>query len=194
MRQKVFLNNANLCLGCRACQIACAVNHGLPPGVFLRKVKLIEFLYGLQIIKYYLSESCNHCTNPECLRLCPQRAFRKRRDGIVVFDQSKCNGCGTCTRGCPFEAPVVNPFDGKVIKCDLCYGRIEEGTNPFCVSACSVSALKIIDSAVENYAPDLVKTLPGLPRIQITRPSNFYVSVSMGKQVLRTNRKLVGET
>ncbi|NMA67986.1 MAG: hypothetical protein GX958_01005 [Desulfitobacterium sp.] len=86
MAQKAFIFNPNRCLGCRACQAACSLNHNLPTGVFIRKVVPVEFERGGGIIKYYLSKSCNHCANPECFRLCPNHAFRKRRDGIVVYN------------------------------------------------------------------------------------------------------------
>ncbi|WP_425804365.1 4Fe-4S dicluster domain-containing protein [Desulfitobacterium sp. Sab5] len=183
VHQVSFLFNPNRCLGCRACQMACAVNHDLPPGVFLRKVVCVEFVKETHLVKYYLSSSCNHCENPECFRLCPQRAYRKRRDGIVVYDAGKCNGCGTCTRSCPFGAPMVNPVTGKVIKCDLCFDRLEEGESPFCVNACPVYALKLFDTeASEGLDHKLIRSLPGVPRIQITHPAVRYLPLEYGKQ------------
>lgn len=188
MKQKVFLFNPNRCLGCKACQVACAVNHNLPSGVFLRKVELVEYLRGSQIIKYYVATTCNHCANPECFRLCPERAFSKRRDGIVVYDVTKCTGCGICIRSCPFEAPVINPLNGKVIKCDRCYGKIENDENPYCIAACPVDALKIIyTDEVDTINLDIRRTLPGLPRIQITQPLVRYVATVMGRQIFRDN-------
>lgn len=182
--QKGFVFNPNRCLGCRACQMACAVNHGLPPGVFLRRIEDIELTRGNQVLKYYLSSSCNHCTNPECFRVCPQLAFRKRRDGIVVQDPGKCTGCGNCTRSCPFRAPVINPVSGKTVKCDLCFGRIEDNEKPFCIAACPVNALQLINyRTADETNSELVKELPGVPRIQLTRPATRYVALKTGKQV-----------
>lgn len=182
--QKSFLFDPNRCLGCRACQMACAVNHDLPPGVFLRQVMDIEFVKEDYVVKYYLSSSCNHCENPECFRLCPQQAYRKRRDGIVIQDAGKCDGCGTCTRSCPFGAPVVNPATGKAVKCDLCFSRQEEGEDPYCVAACPVHALKLFTSEfAESSDSKLLKKLPGVPRIQITRPAVRYLPLRIGKQV-----------
>ncbi|EGW39730.1 4Fe-4S dicluster domain-containing protein [Desulfosporosinus sp. OT] len=184
--QKVFLVNPNRCLGCKTCQIACAVQHGLPPGVFLRKVELVELSSPSQIIKYYISTSCHHCANPECFRLCSEGAYRKLRNGIVVFDQAKCTGCGTCIRSCSFGAPIINPLNGKVIKCDMCYGNIEDHESPYCVAACPVEALKVIDAEhINRMDLDLKRTLPGLPRIELTQPSVRYVAVVMGKQIFR---------
>ncbi len=183
MNQKGFLFNPNRCLGCRACQIACSSYHGLSPGVYLRKVTDIEFIKNKQVVKFSLSSSCNHCLNPECFRLCPEHAYRKRRDGIVTFDPNQCKGCGTCTRSCPFEAPVVNPLTGKVIKCDLCFGRLEEGESPYCVSSCPVNALQLLVN-VQADPPNIEweKTLPGVPKIQLTRPAIRYFPLKMGRQ------------
>lgn len=184
MEQRGFLFNPNRCLGCRSCQVACAINHGLPPGVFLRKVTEIEFIRDKQIVKYYLSSSCNHCQNPECFRNCPEHAYQKRRDGIVVQDQSRCKGCGTCTRSCPFQAPVINPLTSKVTKCDFCHGRIEEDENPFCVASCPVDALQLLNlSTGIDIVLKLQKELPGVPRIQLTRPSVRYIPLQLGRQV-----------
>ena len=182
MDQKHFVFNPNRCLGCKACQTACAVNHNLPPGIVLRKVTAIERVKEGQLLKYYLSSSCHHCLNPECFRLCPNHVYRKRRDGIVVYDERKCKGCGICNRSCPFEAPILLPTTGKAIKCDLCFERLEEGESPYCIAACPVGALKL-SAAPEREDPFLLKTLPGLPRIQVTRPAARYYPLKIGKQV-----------
>lgn len=188
--QKGFLFDPNRCLGCRTCIMACATGNNLPPGIYLRGVEMQEFRKGDQVIKYYLSTSCNHCANPECFRLCPEQAYRKRHDGIVLNELSKCTGCGTCTRSCPFAAPVVNPATGKVIKCDLCHEKLDEGKTPFCVAACPVQALRLIDiSGAGSRTPDLVRRLPGVIRIQITRPSIRYLTLKIGRQILRQPKR-----
>lgn len=184
--QKGFLFDPNRCLGCRTCIMACATGNDLPPGVYLRTIEMQEFRKGNQIIKYYLSTSCNHCANPECFRLCPEQAFRKRHDGVVLHELMKCTGCGTCTRSCPFKAPTVNPATGKAIKCDLCYDKLDKGEMPFCVAACPVQALRIIDlNHANSDTLDTVRRLPGVIKIQITRPSIRYQALKIGKQILR---------
>lgn len=187
--QKGFLFDPNRCLGCRTCVMACAAGHDLPSGVYLRSIEGREQRKGSKIIKYYLSTSCNHCSNPECFRLCPEQAFRKRHDGIVLFDTTKCTGCGTCTRSCPFQAVSVNPSTGKVIKCDLCHDKLDEGELPFCVEACPVRALQLVNiNDVNTKNPDTVRRLPGVVKIQITRPSIRYIRLKEGKQILRNPR------
>lgn len=191
MKQRGLVFDPNLCLGCHACQMACSVNLGLPAGIFLRKISGTEFLKSGQVIKFYLSSSCNHCENPECIRLCPEMAIRKRRDGVVLFDLDKCSGCGICIRGCPFQAPVMDPSSGKAIKCDMCYARLDDGQQPYCLEACPVGALNITDffAILEEQEPTLVKIIPGVPKIQLTHPSIRYRPLRMGRQISRCTHK-----
>lgn len=186
MGEKTFLLDPNLCLGCRACQMACATNRGLPPGVFLRRVSEIELRRKGQWVKYFLSSACHQCQNPECVRLCPEKALRKRRDGIVILNADKCSGCGVCLQSCPFEAPVRDPGTGQIFKCDFCYERLDEGQTPFCVEACPVNALKLIDLRGEwEENPEWVRRLPGVPKVQLTHPSIRYYPLQEGHQIRR---------
>ena len=187
MKQKSFLVDPNLCLGCRACQMACNANRGLSIGTFWRKVNEVEYLENGHIIKYYISSTCHQCENPECIRLCAQKAYRKRHDGIVILDSNKCTSCGVCIHACPFEAPVRDPVSANTTKCDYCYSRLDNGENPYCVDACPVKALQLweFDLADEEMDMTIVKALPGAPRIQLTHPSIRYRSLTVGKQVFR---------
>ncbi|CAA7602594.1 4Fe-4S ferredoxin-type, iron-sulphur binding domain protein [Acididesulfobacillus acetoxydans] len=186
MGEKTFLLDPNLCLGCRACQMACAANRGLAPGVFLRRVKEVELRRKGQWVKYFLSSACHQCQNPECVRLCPEKALRKRKDGIVILDAGKCSGCGVCLQGCPFEAPVRDPETGRVLKCDFCYERVDEGLVPFCVEACPVNALRLIELSDEREEnPEWVRRLPGVENVQLTHPSIRYYPLREGRQVRR---------
>jgi pyruvate formate lyase activating enzyme len=38
-----------------------------------------------------------------CIKLCPQKALAKGKDGIVL-DRDRCDGCGLCAAACPAEA------------------------------------------------------------------------------------------
>ncbi|WP_088189664.1 4Fe-4S dicluster domain-containing protein [Desulfosporosinus sp. FKA] len=187
MKQMSFLVDVNLCLGCRSCQMACAANRGLARGVFWRKVNSIEYVNQGKIIKYYLTSACYQCENPECIRLCPQKAYRKRQDGIVILDSAKCNGCGICIHACPFEAPVRDPETGLTGKCDYCYTLLDRGLNPYCIDACPVQALHLLEkiNGEETTDSTIVKILPGVPKIQLTRPSVRYRRLNMGRQIMR---------
>ncbi|MDN5345506.1 MAG: hypothetical protein PWQ18_1620 [Clostridia bacterium] len=154
-----FFLDLNRCTGCRACEAACRNWKGM--GFSLRQV--------YPETGYYLSLACNHCENPECFRVCPERTYNKRRDGIILHNSGRCTGCNRCVRACPFAAPRYNPATGKVEKCDLCVERIDNGVVPACVEACPVKALQVLEL---DGKKDLgAKWVAGLANIHLTRPT-----------------------
>ncbi|MDK2817550.1 MAG: hypothetical protein PWR22_2179 [Moorella sp. (in: firmicutes)] len=157
--QRGFFVDLNRCTGCRACVAACRNWKGI--NLSLRQVYMET--------DYFLSLACNHCENPECFRVCPQRTYSKRRDGIVLHNSGRCTGCNRCIRSCPFKAPRYNPATGKIEKCDLCVERIDNGIAPACVEACPVKALQVLELDAEKDFG--VKWVPGLAGIQMTRPN-----------------------
>jgi Fe-S-cluster-containing dehydrogenase component len=169
-----FLFNADDCIGCKACEVACKNENQTPSYVNWRKVKKISS-------EMFLSVSCNHCDSPECFRVCPERAFTKRQDGIVQIDENLCTGCQLCVNACPYQAPQFNPETQKVSKCQMCYPRQDAGIQPACVEACTTGSLKIVDL---NHFTDYkaVPTLPGIPDINITRPSIAFYPVKARKR------------
>ena len=86
---------------------------------------------------FYLARICNHCTYPACLAACPRKAIYKRKeDGIVLIDQSRCRGYQKCVAACPYKKPMFNPETGRSEKCIACYPLIEKGIAPRCVQTC----------------------------------------------------------
>jgi Fe-S-cluster-containing dehydrogenase component len=83
-----------------------------------------------------------HCGRAPCAEVCPARAIKKRPDGIVILDETKCIGCKYCMWVCPFGAPQFNAQLGRMQKCRLCVQRVEKGLEPACVQGCHVKALK----------------------------------------------------
>ncbi|MEW8987126.1 MAG: 4Fe-4S dicluster domain-containing protein [Bacillus sp. (in: firmicutes)] len=173
-KQVGFCFNADDCINCKACEIACKNENQTPDYINWRKVKQIDFELALSI-------SCNHCESPECFRVCPERAFTKREDGIVLIDDNLCTGCGLCVSACPYQAPQFNPETKKVSKCQMCYPRQDAGLPPACVEACTTGALKLINlNKFSNKA--VVRSLPGFPDIHITSPSIVFYPVKPRKR------------
>jgi nitrate reductase beta subunit len=86
---------------------------------------------------FYLARICNHCTFPACLAACPRGAIYKRKeDGIVLIDQSRCHGYQECLHACPYKKTFFNPFTGTSEKCIACYPKVEGGFQPQCFLNC----------------------------------------------------------
>jgi Fe-S-cluster-containing dehydrogenase component len=67
--------------------------------------------------------------------------MQKRDDGIVFVDESLCVGCKSCMLACPWGAPQWNPETRKVVKCDYCMDRLDQGLLPACVNNCTTGCL-----------------------------------------------------
>lgn len=173
VKQLGFILDTNRCLGCGACIKACQINNQLPSSLSWRQLRQVEEVDTKHIQKFFLSTACNHCANPECLRVCPSGAYYKRRDGIVLHNPDKCTGCKSCVGSCPFGAPQYNPLTHKAGKCQLCYERIDQGKSPYCVQACLTGALQLqeIHQAQDNK---LLRLTAPKPSLRLTRPSVFY--------------------
>ncbi len=143
MSKYYLFQDAKNCIGCHSCEVACKSNKGLPMGpkiceIITQGPKLIGNLPKTA----YTFMPCFHCENPWCVAACPTGAMQKReRDGIVFVDQSLCVGCKTCMSACPWGAPQWNPETGKVVKCDYCMDRVDEGLKPACVTVCTTHCL-----------------------------------------------------
>lgn len=170
------------CVGCRACEKACQhKNPDLP-----RAFRHVDEWAGDRREQGFLSMSCNHCTSPECMRVCPTGCYEKRRNGIVMHNSAKCIGCGRCVGACPFNAPRILPHTGKVAKCDMCRERLEAGKMPQCVEACPVEALRLceMDEEYMNWQENpLVRcTQPSLKFIKAKQPICFWREDRDGKR------------
>lgn len=159
--QMGFLFNPERCVGCKSCEMACKNENTTPVNVNWRRVSSLG--------SGNLSISCNHCESPECFRVCPQRAYVKRRDGIVLINVNRCDGCMTCVSACPYEAPQFDLEKHKASKCTFCVERREAGLLPACVSACHTGALSIINT--DHPPQNTVADIDGFPDIRLTKPS-----------------------
>ena len=145
MSQKGFLLDQKYCIGCQTCQAACRARHGLTPGVYPRQATSSQ----IQVKGPFISLACNHCTKPACMAVCPTGALQKREDGIVVHDADVCIGCYSCVEACPYGAPQKNDQNNRMVKCDLCAARLDQGEEPACVAACPVKVLTV--GEVEDF-------------------------------------------
>ncbi|AET68628.1 hypothetical protein Desor_3111 [Desulfosporosinus orientis DSM 765] len=166
-----FLFNPDLCLGCRSCEIACRNEFASQGSEQWRWLKEVSEISGEH---YFLSLSCNHCENPECVRVCPQKTYRKRKDGIVLHDPRLCSGCRKCTYACPFHVPKYSLLTGRVDKCNLCSHRLDNGLPAACVAACPVNALGHLFPS-EPDPIESCNSVLGFADVLITKPSIRFI-------------------
>ncbi len=137
-----FYFEADRCIDCRACSVACKQWNGIKAGT--TNWRLVTSLWNGQypnVTETFLSMACNHCGSPACAKVCPVGAITKRaEDGLVVVNQEKCIGCRSCLAACPFGVPQYGA-SGKMEKCTYCQDRLAQGKQPICAETCVAKAL-----------------------------------------------------
>jgi carbon-monoxide dehydrogenase iron sulfur subunit len=151
-RAGVIVANAELCLTCRECEVACSLYHEgeCSPTLSRIRIEFDDFNPGLPTIVV-----CKQCDWPACYYACADRWEESavRVDpvsGARYVDPELCRGCDACLRACPLtpERPVIGyRREGRkriYFFCDLCMGRAE---GPLCVQICPGEALQLVPAA-----------------------------------------------
>jgi formate dehydrogenase iron-sulfur subunit len=144
---KALLYDATLCIGCKACEDACATEHSLPYDANLAAQETTS-AYKLTAIvtrgDAYIRRLCMNCQDPTCASVCPVGALAKSELGPVTYDESKCMGCRYCMVACPFNVPKYewNKLLPRVRKCDMCSTRVAAGKPTACAEICPTGATK----------------------------------------------------
>jgi formate dehydrogenase iron-sulfur subunit len=111
-----------------------------------------------------------HCLDAPCVKVCPTGALYKHDLGFTAYDESLCNGCGYCTKFCPFDVPrlrgSVGNFDAKSSKCTFCQDRVPAGQVPACAKTCPPGAIQFgeRDELLEKADARLAFLRNGAPR------------------------------
>lgn len=179
-----FLVDSERCIGCHSCEMACKNEYQLDPKIRWRKVYPLREDNFSMPERNFMSLACNHCQEPECLRVCPVAAYTKRADGIVIQNHDRCIGCKMCIMACPYQVPQYNERYRKVEKCHMCAQKQDQGEKPACVNGCPMEAISVIDlNQFNKYGTS--KTLPGFPDPQITKPTTRFIKPIIGVQIRR---------
>jgi formate dehydrogenase iron-sulfur subunit len=165
-----FLTDSTLCIGCKACEVACKEWNELPDDGFQwsglsydntkalghstwRHVKFVErdTVWGLggnasgHLSWEFSSDVCRHCEHAGCLEACPTGSIVRTEFGGVFVQPDVCNGCGYCVVACPFGVVDKSPDDGRAFKCTFCYDRQKAGLVPACAKACPTESIQFGD-------------------------------------------------
>lgn len=166
-RTTAFLTDSTLCIGCKACEVACKEwnsvaadgfdwsgnsydNTGAVGHSSWRHVKFVEHepISGFggnapELRSWgFSSDVCKHCEVAGCLEACPTGAITRTEFGSVYVQPDVCNGCGYCVVACPFGVVQKNEKDGRAFKCTFCYDRQKAGLEPACAKACPTESIQ----------------------------------------------------
>jgi len=159
-----FYTDTTVCIGCKACEVACKEWNQLPAenggirelsgesydntrrldGIHWRHVKFVEQFPEDRSAGRWLmmSDVCKHCVKAGCLEVCPTNAIIRTEFDTVVIQSDVCNGCRDCIAACPFGVIDINPASGTAQKCTLCYDRLQAGMEPACSKACPTDSIQ----------------------------------------------------
>ena len=120
-----FFTDTTVCIGCKACEVACKQWNQLPSDgfsftgmsydntvelgastwrhvAFIERPAPISELATNSFSWLMLSDVCKHCHRAGCLENCPTGAIVRTEFDSVFVQPDVCNGCGYCVVGCPF--------------------------------------------------------------------------------------------
>jgi len=171
--RKGFFTDTSICIGCKACEVACKEWNGLQgnsPNLLLdsfdntgqldsqnwRHVRFYESVpanagvinqptaaHGQAFLM--MSDVCKHCQHASCMEVCPTGAIVRTEFDTVYIQQDVCNGCRNCISACPYGVIGFDQHTGTARKCTLCYDRLQAGMEPACAKACPTQSIQFGD-------------------------------------------------
>ncbi len=173
-----FFTDSTVCIGCKACEVACKQWNALPSdgmtwsgqsydntlrlsATTWRHVSFTEQALPDGGVKWlFNSDVCKHCTAAPCQEACPTGALIRNEYDDVYVQNDICNGCGYCVVACPFGVLGRSEHDGTAHKCTLCYDRQRDGMEPACAKACPTDSIRFGPvSELKEYARTRVADL-----------------------------------
>jgi formate dehydrogenase iron-sulfur subunit len=160
-----FFTDTSVCIGCKACEVACKEWNQLPSenrgfladsldntgkldGQTWRHVKFIDNVpdetmsAGQGKAFLLMSDVCKHCQHASCMEVCPTGAIIRTEFDTVFIQHDVCNGCRMCIAACPYDVIEIDPNQDVARKCTLCYDRLQGGMQPACAKACPTESIQ----------------------------------------------------
>lgn len=150
LNNTLVVRDVNCPPACTLCVEACSRRTAASPEPVIEKIDLPEQ-------DFHSVLTCNQCSQPECLSVCPTGAISRSASGTVALDSTRCVGCSLCNLVCPYGGIFPKKAEHKSEKCDNC------GDNPECSKACPHAILSYDKAGVvaAQLGEDLLS--PGLP-------------------------------
>jgi carbon-monoxide dehydrogenase iron sulfur subunit len=194
------------CIGCKQCEVACAVAHSQTKNVFLAVFESpspkprIHAEPGLALNTAFPNK-CRHCNPAPCQMVCPTAAIYRPADypEIVEVNARKCIACGMCAMVCPFDvisyyaSPDAPEKFTVAIKCNHCIDRQRQAMIPACVDVCKVGALafgeinELVKSARTRYSEKVSVVVGEIEREITFLPANVGAWRDWGAVVTNLN-------
>lgn len=157
MTQHGFFVDLSRCIGCNSCTVSCKQWQDIAPGP-AKPMRVYQWETGSfpEVNLHMLPVMCHHCRTPVCKDACPNGAiYKEEKYGAVLIDPDKCQGTRKCWQACPYGTPQYEGDEPglKMLKCDMCIDRLEEGLKPICVLSCSMRALEFgpLEGLIKKY-------------------------------------------
>jgi formate dehydrogenase iron-sulfur subunit len=162
-----FFTDTSVCIGCKACEVACKEWNQLPEkedelgflgqsldntgelnGSTWRHVKFLDNVPDETMVEgngkafLLMSDVCKHCQHASCMDVCPTGAIIRTEFDTVFIQEDVCNGCRNCIAACPYDVIDIDPARDVARKCTLCYDRLQDGLEPACAKACPTDSIQ----------------------------------------------------
>jgi formate dehydrogenase iron-sulfur subunit len=159
-----FFTDTSVCIGCKACEVACKEWNELPGNApafgdgydntgsldaqnwrhvqFIDRVPDETSTVGQGKAWLMMSDVCKHCTHASCMDVCPTGAIIRTEFDSVYIQPDVCNGCRNCISACPYGVIEQDEHTKVAQKCTLCYDRLQGGLEPACAKACPTQSIQ----------------------------------------------------
>jgi formate dehydrogenase iron-sulfur subunit len=166
-KQYGFFTDTSVCIGCKACEVACKEWNQLPEkedelgflgesldntgelnGSTWRHVQFIDNVPDETMAEgngkafLLMSDVCKHCQHASCMDVCPTGAIIRTEFDTVFIQEDVCNGCRNCIAACPYDVIDIDAASNVARKCTLCYDRLQGGMEPACAKACPTDSIQ----------------------------------------------------
>lgn len=141
---KRILAHRERCVGCKSCELACAIQHSQSKNLFGAMAESLtprKRIFVEEVDEERFVIKCNHCDDAPCVNSCISGCLYKDENGYTRREKERCIGCWSCVMACPFGVITRDPRLNIAVKCDGCH-KLD---TPACVTACPTKTLEMVD-------------------------------------------------